>query len=306
MRIAVLGMGRMGRAVAGRLLAGGHEVTVWNRSPGKADDLAGQGAADRSGQPASGAVGGAEVVITSLSDDAAVRAVVLDAGVAGALARTAGGGRAAILVDMSTVLPTTSRQLARAVGEQGFVASPILAAPAGVENGEALYLIAGPAEPRRALTPVFATLSGRRVELGEDPGTALVVKLLSNALLLSGIAVLSEVVATARAAGLDDDFLRQFLGSSPLVAPALRNRLDNMISGRHAGWFTTALGAKDARLAEDVALGHGLRPPLIAAVRQRYQEAAAEGWADEDLTAVIELMRRPHGSAASGPARHEA
>jgi uncharacterized protein YbjT (DUF2867 family) len=62
-------MGRMGHAVAGRLLEGGHEVTVWNRSPGKADDLAGKGATDRSGQPASGAVDGAEVVITSLSDD---------------------------------------------------------------------------------------------------------------------------------------------------------------------------------------------------------------------------------------------
>ena len=298
MRIAVLGMGKMGHAVAGRLLEGGHEVTVWNRSPGKADDLAGEGATDRSGQPASGAVDGAEVVITSLSDDAAVRAVVIDGGVAGALARTAGGGTATILVDMSTVSPMTSRQLARAVGEQGFVASPILAAPAGVAGGEALYLIAGPAGPRRALTPVFANLSGRRVELGEDPGTALVVKLLSNALLLSGIVVLGEVVATARAAGLDDDFLRQFLGSSPLVAPALRNRLDHMISGRHAGWFTTALGAKDARLAEDVALDHGLHPPLIAAVKQRYQEAAAEGWADVDLTAVIELMRRGPGRSS--------
>ena len=83
MRIAVLGMGKMGHAVAGRLLEGGHEVTVWNRSPGKAGDLAGEGATDRSGQPASGAVDGAEVVITSLSDDAAVRAVVIDGGVAG-------------------------------------------------------------------------------------------------------------------------------------------------------------------------------------------------------------------------------
>jgi len=92
MRIAVLGMGRMGHAIAGRLLEGGHQVTVWNRSPGKADDLAGNGATDRSDRPASAAVDGAEVVITSLSDDAAVRAVVIGGGVAGALARTAGGG----------------------------------------------------------------------------------------------------------------------------------------------------------------------------------------------------------------------
>jgi len=143
MRIAVLGMGRMGYAIAGRLLEGGHEVTVWNRSPGKADDLASKGATDRSGRPASGAVDGTEVVITSLSDDAAVRAVVIDGGVAEALSSS--GGTTTILVDMSTVSPNTSRQLAQALGEHSFVASPILAAPAGVASGEAVYLIASPA-----------------------------------------------------------------------------------------------------------------------------------------------------------------
>jgi 3-hydroxyisobutyrate dehydrogenase-like beta-hydroxyacid dehydrogenase len=277
MRIAVLGMGKMGHAVAGRLLEGGHELTVWNRSPGKADDLAAKGATDLSGQAASDAASGAEVVITSLSDDAAVQAVIIDEGVAGALSSASGAGTAAILVDMSTVSPKTSRHLAQVVGGQRFVAAPILGAPAGVASGEAVYLVAGPSGPRRALAPVFGTLTGRRVELGEDPGTALVVKLLSNALLLSGIAVLGEVVATARAAGLDDDFLRQFLGSSPLVAPALRNRLDNMIAGRHTGWFTTALGAKDTRLAKDMAVDLRLRLPLIEAVEQRYEDAAAEG-----------------------------
>jgi 3-hydroxyisobutyrate dehydrogenase-like beta-hydroxyacid dehydrogenase len=290
MRIAVLGMGKMGHAVARRLLEGGHELTVWNRSPGKADDLAAKGATDLSGQAASGAVGGAEVVITSLGDDAAVEAVVIKGGVAGALS-SGDTGKTAILVDMSTVSPQTSRQLAQAVSEQRFVASPILGAPAGVESGEAFYLIAGPSQLRKALAPLFGTLAGRQVELGDDPGTALVVKLLSNAQLLSQIAVLAEVVAMAQAVGLDDDFLRQFLDSSPLVAPALRNRLDNMISGRHTGWFTTALGAKDVRLAEDMAVDLHLRTPVIKAVKRSYEETVAAGWADDDVTAVIESVR---------------
>jgi 3-hydroxyisobutyrate dehydrogenase-like beta-hydroxyacid dehydrogenase len=302
MRIAVLGMGRMGHAVAARLLEGGHELTVWNRSPGRAGDLAAKGATDLSGQAASGAVSGAEVVITSLGDDAAVEAVVINGGVARALSGGA-TGKTAILVDMSTVSPTTSRQLAQAVGGEQFVASPILGAPAGVESGEAFYLIAGPSQPRKALAPVFSTLAGRQVELGDDPGTALVVKLLSNAQLLSQIAVLAEVVATAQAVGLDDDFLRLFLGSSPLVAPALRNRLDNMIAGRHTGWFTTALGAKDVRLAEDMAVDLHLRTPVIEAVKRSYDEAAAAGWADDDVTAVIESVRHgksPRGSSPQG------
>lgn len=292
MRIAVLGMGKMGHEVAGRLLSGGHDVTVWNRSPHKADDLAGKGATDRSGSPAGEAVRGVEVVITLLSDDAAVAAVVIDGGVAEAI--TVGGGPTT-LVDMSTVSPRTSQALAESVGPERFVASPVLGAPSAVRSGEAVYLVAGPPERLEALGPMFVTLSARRLELGDEPGRALVVKLVANSLLLSGIVVLGEVLATAQAAGLDDGFLRELLGSSPLLAPALGNRLDNMISGEHAAWFTTTLGAKDVRLAEELATAYRLRLPVLDAVKRSYEEAVAEGWGDHDLTAVVELARRRQG-----------
>jgi len=298
MRIAVLGMGRMGHEVAGRLLEGGHEVTVWNRSPGKADDLAEKGAVDLSGKSPGEAVAGAAVVVTSLSDDAAVRAVVIDGGVAEAMGPGTGGGATdKVLVDMSTVAPKTATDLAEAVGHERFLASPILGAPSAVASGEALYLVAGASGCRERLLPMYETLSDRRLDLGDDPAAALVVKLLANALLLSGLAVLGEVIATGQAAGLGDDFLSHFLGSSPLVAPALRNRLDNMIAGHHDSWFTTALGAKDVRLAENVALDHRLRTPLLEAVKRRYEQAATEGFADDDLTAVIELVRRGPGES---------
>ncbi len=292
MRIAVLGMGRMGHEVAGRLVAGGHDVTVWNRSPHKADDLAGRGATDRSGSPAGEAVRGVEVVVTLLSDDAAVRAVVIEGGVAEAI--TVGGGPTT-LVDMSTVSPRTSQALAESVGPERFVASPVLGAPSAVRSGRAVYLVAGPPERLAALGPMFVTLSARHLELGDDPGRALVVKLLANSLLLSGVVVLGEVVATAQAAGLDDGFLRELLGSSPILAPALRDRLDNMLSGQHDAWFTTALGAKDVRLAEELAAAYGLRLPVFDAVKRRYEEAVAEGWGGDDLTAVVELNRRALG-----------
>jgi 3-hydroxyisobutyrate dehydrogenase-like beta-hydroxyacid dehydrogenase len=296
MRIAVLGMGKMGHAVGGRLLDAGNEVTVWNRSPGKADDLVERGATDRSGNTPTAALEGVDLVVTSLSDDAAVRAVVIDGGVAEVL-RDSEGQRSPTFVEMSTVAPETTRELAEAVGPDRFVAAPILGAPAAVTKGEAVYLVAGSPGRVQELKAVFESLSDKRIELGDDPGTALVVKLLANALLLGGLALLGEVVATAQAAGIEDEFLRSFLGSSPLVAPALGNRLDNMISGDHAGWFTTALGAKDAGLAEDLAMAHRLRLPLLDAVKRRYAEAAAEGWADDDLTAVIELVRRGPGES---------
>ena len=121
---------------------------------------------------------------------------------------------------------------------------------------------------------------------------ATTLKLLSNYLLMSGIAALAEAVATAQAVGLPDELIRDYLGQLPLLAPALRNRLDDIVSGDHRGWFSTTLGAKDVRLAEDLARSHDLTLPLAAAVKRRFEEAAAQGWADADIGAVVELLRK--------------
>ena len=122
------------------------------------------------------------------------------------------------------------------------------------------------------------------------------LKLISNYLLLAGIASVAEAVATAQAAGLDDTFIRDYLQRLPLVAPGLRNRLDDIIAGEHRGWFPTTLGAKDVRLAEELARLHGLQLPLADAVKRRYEEAVTDGWADADIAAVVELVRRQRPS----------
>jgi 3-hydroxyisobutyrate dehydrogenase-like beta-hydroxyacid dehydrogenase len=285
MRLAVLGMGRMGHAVAERLLGGDHEVAVWNRTPHRADDLLAKGAREAA-SPASAAEE-AEATFTSLADDAAVRTVVSGRdGVAVGL----GDG---VLIDASTVSPATTADLAEAVGGR-LLASPILGSPTAVVSGEAGYLIGGPRELYDRLAPAYDVLAeaGRRVYVGEDARVATTLKLLSNYLLMSGIATLAETVATAQAVGLSDELIRDYLGQLPLVAPALRNRLDDIVSGNHDGWFSTTLGAKDVRLAEDLARSHGVVLPLADAVRQRFDEAVAQGWADADIGAVVELLRK--------------
>jgi 3-hydroxyisobutyrate dehydrogenase-like beta-hydroxyacid dehydrogenase len=284
MRLAVIGMGRMGHALAERLLGGGHDVVVWNRTPGRADDLLARGV--REAATPAGAAEESEASFTSLTDDAAVRAVVTGQdGVAAGL----GDG---ILIDTSTVSPPTTADLAGAVGGR-LLASPILGAPAAVLSGQAGYLIAGPRELYDRLAPAYDALAeeARRVYVGQDARVAPTLKLLSNYLLMSGIATLAEVVATAQAVGLPDELIRDFLGQLPLVAPALRNRLDDIVSGDHDGWFSTTLGAKDVRLAEDLARSHGVGLPLAGAVKRRFEEAAAQGWADADIGAVVELFR---------------
>jgi 3-hydroxyisobutyrate dehydrogenase-like beta-hydroxyacid dehydrogenase len=197
-----------------------------------------------------------------------------------------------VLLDASTVSPETTAELADAVGGR-LLASPILGSPAAVVSGEAGYLIGGSRELYDRLSPAYDVLAEprRRVYVGEDAKVATTLKLLSNYLLMAGIAALAETVATAQAFGLPDELIRDYFGQLPLVAPALRNRLDDIVSGDHDGWFSTTLGAKDVRLAEDLARSHGVPLPIADAVRRRFEEAAAQGWADADIGAVVELLR---------------
>ena len=144
----------------------------------------------------------------------------------------------------------------------------------------------------------------RRAYVGEDPSVATTLKLLSNYLLMSGIATLAEVVATAQAIGLPDELIRDYLGKLPLVAPALHNPLDDIVSGVHYGWFSTTFWAKDVRLAAALARSHGVELPLADAVKRRFEEAAAQGWADADIGAVVEPPKAAREASGLSAPRH--
>ncbi len=283
MRVAVLGMGRMGHEVAGRLLSGGHEVAVWNRSAGKADDLVAAGA--KKAESAEAAVASAEAVISSLADDGAVLSVM--AGDEPLAARLPGE---AVYLDMSTVAPETSRRLSQ-LSSCSFLAAPIIGAPMAVATGGATYLVSGAEEAFEKVGALYASLAEQVRYLGEEVELAPRLKLLANTLLLTGLAALAEVVSAAQAVGFDDAAMRAFVESSPLVAPGLSNRIEALFTGQHSGWFTTALGAKDLRLADEMVKRARLSLPLLELVKDRYEEAAATGHGEQDLTAIVELSR---------------
>lgn len=276
--VAVLGLGHMGRAVAERLLGAGHQLTVWNRSPGKAAGLVERGA--RTADDVDAAVAGADVVITSLSGDDAVRAVLLPGG----------GARPAVIgtvVETSTVSPATSAALDAFYPER-FVACPIAGAPPMVRSGQALLITAGSPAARKSADAVLSDLSDKRHDAGDDPARASMVKLLNNYLLLGGLAVLADVVAAAQANGFDDEYLRDLLGQLPVIAPGLRPRIDSLIDSQHEAAFTVDLGAKDLRLVDE-AFDRQLR--LVDAVRAEYLAASRQGLGDLDISAVIEPLR---------------
>ncbi|MBV9279102.1 MAG: NAD(P)-dependent oxidoreductase, partial [Chloroflexi bacterium] len=240
MRIAVLGLGNMGRAAATRLLGKGYEVGVWNRSPDKAAELVERGAAEA--PTVAEAVAGSDVVLTLLANDAAVKEVCLGEG--NALAHL---GPGAVLADMSTVHPDTSRALAAAASGGRFVEAPILGGPEAFASGKARLLLGGPEGVVHGLGRLWSDLAAASVYTGPN-GTAATLKLLSNLILVGSTELLMEAVVTAQASGIDDGTLREVFGQSPAVAPGVQARLEDILGGDHRGWWTLELADKDMTL----------------------------------------------------------
>jgi 3-hydroxyisobutyrate dehydrogenase-like beta-hydroxyacid dehydrogenase len=283
MDVAVLGMGRMGRALGGRLLEGGHRVAVWNRSKGKAGELVAAGAWEAT--CVAGAVEAVDVAITMLANDDAVRGVAL-----GELRSSI--REDAVYVDSSTVSPGLSGELADAFAPR-FLAMPVLGSPAAVSAGQAVYLAGGDAGIVDRLGPVISSLT-KTVRRYDTASLAIAAKLATNLLLLSEVVALAESFAVGRSGGLRDDQLRDLLGTSPMLPPGLKNRFEDVLGGSQEGWWTTVLGAKDAGLALDVVREGGVELPVATVVKHRYEQAASAGLDDADIAAVGELY---HASA---------
>lgn len=283
MKTTVLGMGRMGRALASRLLATGHDVTVWNRSPGQSGELLKRGASER--DTVKEAANGADVTFAVLSDDEASMQVLAPDGKPAVLP-----GKS-VVINAATTSPATARRLTEIYGSS-FLAAPILGSPDALASGSAAMVLGGPEKTIGQLEPLFKQISSGMFRAGADPGRALIVKLISNYWLLAGIVTLSEGIALGEAAGFSEDDLIDLATRLPTVAPALHNRVADVVSGDHSGWFSSVLGAKDVHLFDSAAAADGVDTPLARAVHERYKAAVNAGIGDLDIGAVVELLRR--------------
>jgi len=282
MRITILGMGNMGRAFAARALDKGHEVTVWNRSPGRAGDLVGRGARE-AGSPAEGAAG-ADYVLVVLADDAAVNHVCL--GDAGALAALA---PEAVLINVSTVAPSTSRSLAEEAGGHHVLDAPVLGAPEVIAEGRGRFFVGGDEEAVGAADVIWSDLGSGHTYCG-PLGSGNTVKIVVNLLLVAGVSAVAEAVATARSHGVPDELLKAILPDLPVVAPATRARLDSVMDPGHPGWFAPALARKDVRLAIGLAEEAGLAVRIGPATEALLSSVVDRGGDWEDFSAVIEAL----------------
>ena len=283
MKIAVLGLGKMGPAISERLLQGGHHLTVWNRSKGRADQLLEIGATEADTPDA--AVTSAEVVITSLANNDAVREIALREGGI----RSAVGDRT--YVDCSTISPGAERRT-RCTPSPASSRSPSSAPrrPSALVTPSTWRVVT--LRQSTGIRPVLATLS-ERVKYYPRPEMASSAKLASNLLLLSGIATLAEAFTVARAGGLGDEELTDLFAESPLVAPGVKNRFRSILEGSGPTWWTTELGAKDAR-GWPPSPSPPRAPPRLwigPVLRDLYQAAADAGLRDDDVAFVARIYR---------------
>jgi len=282
MRITVVGLGSMGRAFAARALEKGHEVTVWNRSPGRAGELVAAGAVEASTPAAAAAQ--ADVVLVVVSDDAAVRGVCL--GPEGLLAALPAQG---VLANISTTSPALARELAEAAPGDRFVDSPVMGAPETIRNGQGRFMVGGSEETVTRLAPLWQDLGAEFLHCG-PVGSGAALKLVLNMLLIAGVTALAEGVAVARAQGISDDLLRTLFANTPVISPADRTRLDSVLSDAHPGWFTPELARKDVSLAVGLAEQAQVPVRLGPAVIELLTSVIDTGHRWDDFTSVIEAL----------------
>jgi 3-hydroxyisobutyrate dehydrogenase len=198
-------------------------------------------------------------------------------------------GPAAVLATISTVSPDTARRLADAGPDGRVLDSPVMGSPAMIADGLGRFFIGGPLAAITAAQPVWDDLGAGYVHCG-PVGAGATMKLISNLLLITGVAALAEGVATARAQGVPDDLLRNVLADSMVVSPASKLRLEGLLDDAHPGWFSPALARKDLRLAIALAEPAGVRVRIGPAAEALLTTVIDAGGQWPDFAAVIEAL----------------
>jgi len=277
-KIAVLGTGRMGGAIARRLSASGFDLTVWDRTAAKAEALK----VGRAAPTPADAIRDADIVISSLTNDAAVREVYL--GPHGAFAAHSGS----LFIEMSTAGPKSIEELSREARtrELRLLEAPVIGSVPAVASGTLAILVGGSLQELDRARPVLERLGEiRRVG---DFGSAARLKLIANTMLGITSAAAAELLAAGTAAGVERD---QVFWALVRFAPGLKAREAGFMRDRHEPtMFAVHDLVKDLTLALDVYERANAAVPLTNETRALFAETASE-WGDLDISAIVNAYR---------------
>jgi 3-hydroxyisobutyrate dehydrogenase-like beta-hydroxyacid dehydrogenase len=292
MRVAFLGLGIMGHAMAANLVKAGHEVTVWNRTPGKLVEGAGMAPT-----PAAAAQG-AEVVWLCVADTGAVEKILFaPEGVEQALAE------GMIIADSSTISPSATLKFAERVRARGvaYVDAPMTGSKIGAANGTLIFMVGGDEATVQRLNPLFAAMGKKIFRMGEtSKGQA--TKLAMNlqiALIFEGFA---EALTLATKLGVDSNQLVSLIEATMVRSGVVDYKAPFVLQRDFTPNFPLRLMHKDIRLALEAARDARVKLPALETVEEIYELATEEGHQDLDYAATLTLLEKWAGVEVKGEA----
>ena len=281
-RVALLGLGTMGAGMAANWLAKGFQLSVWNRTPAKAQALAAKGA--KAAATPREAAAGADCIFAMVADDAASRSVWL--GDDGALAGAKSG---AVVVESSTLTPDWVRELAghaRAKG-CGFLDAPVGGSRQAAASGELRLFVGGDAATLDKARPALIAI-GNKIDLLGPAGAGATWKLINNQLVAAQIAALAEALDVARKAGFRPVQISSLILNGAALSPIVKLKLPSMLAGDFEPTdFALYLMLKDARYATALAQSLGAPADMISGAVKAFARAEAKGLGAKDIAAVV-------------------
>lgn len=287
MKLAWIGLGTMGAPMAQRLVDAGFRVTVHNRTREREAQVTG---AARAASP-KGAAEGADVVFTMVSDTPDLRAVV--AGEYGVLHGLKPGG---ILIDMSTVSPAVTRELAGQLAQKGvaMLDAPVSGGSEGAQRGTLAVMVGGEAEVLGKVREVLSHLAKSVTHVGPS-GSGQLVKAINQVVIAGTYAAVAEGMTLGLAAGLDMDAVVRAVAGGAAGSWVLENRSGNMIRGEYPLGFRTRLHRKDLGIALEAAGDLGVTMPVADLVAGLEDRLIEQGYGDEDVSNIARAVRESAG-----------
>jgi len=291
MRVAFIGLGKMGTPMARNLLSGGHELVLYNRTRSRAEPFESAGASVAT-TPAEAAQD-ADVLITMLADDRAVEEILFAPSHASD-ALPAG----AVHISMSTISVRLSRRLAEAHNERGqnYVSAPVMGRPAAAAAAKLFVVAAGPAEQLERCRPLFELMGQRTFIAGREASAANVYKLAANFLITTVLESLAESFAFVRKGGSEPGAFLDFLTNSLFGAPIYKTYGAMIAADDYEPvGFKLPLGLKDNRLLLAAAEEASVPMPMASLVRDRFLAAMAQGLEEADWSTIARLCYQDAG-----------
>ena len=284
-KVGFVGLGIMGEPMCRNLLAKGHDVTVYNRTPAKMGPMVGAGA--NAATSLADLVRRSEVTITMVSDPAAVRDVV-----------TAKGGLLDALspgktyIDMTTVSPEASREIARMIRDTGadYLEAPVLGSRKPATEGTLVILTGGDAGLSRRMEPLLLAMGSRVIHMG-DTGMAAHMKLIINQIMGTILCVFAEATLVGMEAGLPAEKILSVLQNSIVACPTIQFKGQDMLVERvFTPNFPLKHAHKDMRLAVETGKAVGIPTPVTKAACDLFGAALNKGFGDRDIAAVVRAL----------------